>query len=531
MEGPDCYYAMLDQMFDNYFELDFKAGTLKKIKSDNKVLRFSVGSIRMMLDDALDVWINNEVYEEDRQDLRDIFRIAKSQNNADGKMRVQFRMKDFSGASLYSGGIIKLNEEQCWFGFNSISNQKSVEMLLNIYEEKKKNVEWSAKRYVVYSRAGVTVADYDYENKKYWVTNGFKRYKFAEKQLGYMSAEEAADYIHPDDIETANQFIERINSKKYEYTEGEFRLLMSDGEYLWNQVGVSLFYKDNGDIKRIIITLRVVDDEKKKESSLEYAKMYLNKLLNNTGNSIFTFRIEDNKIRLVYFTSKCSRYFGVTPSELDSRCAAGEPPEKILKSMPLTDEQFRKLIKEGNCVFEVTDAQGKTEPVTFHCEKLDENYFVTLYTADDKISDRRFAAENRMHDIKINTFGFFDVFVDGKPILFGNEKAKELLAVLVDRRGGYITSREAIGYLWENEPVDEHTLARYRKTAMKLKNTLKEYGIDYIIENVNGKRRIAVGEVDCDLYNYLSGEPKYMNTFHGVYMTNYSWGEITLAGL
>ena len=44
--------------------------------------------------------------------------------------------------------------------------------------------------------------------------------------------------------------------------------------------------------------------------------------------------------------------------------------------------------------------------------------------------------EVRNVHIFIRTFGYFDVFVDGVPILFRSEKAKELLALLVDRRGG-----------------------------------------------------------------------------------------------
>ena len=38
-------------------------------------------------------------------------------------------------------------------------------------------------------------------------------------------------------------------------------------------------------------------------------------------------------------------------------------------------------------------------------------------------------------NIFIKTFGGFDVFVDGKQVHFSSEKAKEMLAVLVDKRG------------------------------------------------------------------------------------------------
>lgn len=133
--------------------------------------------------------------------------------------------------------------------------------------------------------------------------------------------------------------------------------------------------------------------------------------------------------------------------------------------------------------------------------------------------------------VKIQTFGFFEVFVDGKAVLFRSKKAKELLALLVDRKGGYVSSNEAITYLWEDDVADEKTLSRYRKVAMRLNDTLKEYGIENIIENIDGQRRIVPENVSCDLYDYLSDRTKNGALFNGNYMLNYSWGEITLAGL
>ena len=133
--------------------------------------------------------------------------------------------------------------------------------------------------------------------------------------------------------------------------------------------------------------------------------------------------------------------------------------------------------------------------------------------------------------VRIRTFGYFDVFVDERPIAFRNEKSKELLALLVDRRGGFVSSDEAIGFLWENEPVTSVTLARYRKVALRLKNLLEEYGISDVVESINGKRRLAAEKVQCDLYEYLSGKKECAALFKGSYLTNYSWGETTLAEL
>lgn len=133
--------------------------------------------------------------------------------------------------------------------------------------------------------------------------------------------------------------------------------------------------------------------------------------------------------------------------------------------------------------------------------------------------------------VYIRTFGYFDVFVDGAPIAFRSQKAKELFALLVDRRGGFVSSEEAIGFLWEDEPLSSVVFARYRKIALRLKNILEEYDILDIIEVSDGKRRLIVEKTGCDYYDYLSGKEEYATLFKGSYLMNYSWGERTLGEL
>ena len=131
----------------------------------------------------------------------------------------------------------------------------------------------------------------------------------------------------------------------------------------------------------------------------------------------------------------------------------------------------------------------------------------------------------------IRTFGYFDVFVDGRPIAFRSEKAKELLALLVDRRGGYVTSADIITALWENEPITGQLRTRCRKVALRLNRTLEANGVGGIVESVRGKRRIVPELVSCDLFDHLSGSADAGADFRGSYLKNYSWAEGTLAEL
>ena len=132
-------------------------------------------------------------------------------------------------------------------------------------------------------------------------------------------------------------------------------------------------------------------------------------------------------------------------------------------------------------------------------------------------------------NVYIRTFGSFDIFVNDRAIPFSSEKAKELLAILVDRRGGFVTSGQAISYLWEDEPCNKKVLSRLRKVALLLKRQLEEYGIEDIIESVNGRRRLVKGHgIQCDYYDLFAGNA-IEQQYYGAYMPEYSWAETTNA--
>jgi two-component SAPR family response regulator len=131
----------------------------------------------------------------------------------------------------------------------------------------------------------------------------------------------------------------------------------------------------------------------------------------------------------------------------------------------------------------------------------------------------------------IRTFGRFDVFLNDRPLDFSSEKAKELLALLVDRKGGIVSTEEMITYLWEDRPDDDKSRNLCRKVVQRLHNQLEKWGIDDIIIRQNRGRSLDVSKVECDYYQYLNGNKEGKNEFSGVYMANYSWGEETLGAL
>lgn len=264
-------------------------------------------------------------------------------------------------------------------------------------------------------------------------------------------------------------------------------------------------------------------------------KENIQELVMRFTDGIAAFEITDGCVTPLYASENVCEFFGFTKEEWLPLMKKTTPIKEFVARSNVAYENFDKILKTGEAEFAYLDLATQSErhikAVCTHKSPDDSSpRYVMLYSADDGGQEK--GADSPAETVvSIRTFGYFDVFVGKKPIAFRNKKAKELFALLVDRRGGFITSGEAISFLWEDDPVNPVTLSRYRKVALRLKNTLEEYGISHVMETVDGKRRIVTEKVQCDLYLYLSGEQEYAQLFKGSYLNNYSWGENTLAEL
>lgn len=235
----------------------------------------------------------------------------------------------------------------------------------------------------------------------------------------------------------------------------------------------------------------------------------------------------------LYASENVYEFFGYSQEEWLDLMNKGTPLENFVAYSEANFEDFLELLRNGEAEFTYFDYKTERERrIKAICSQKvatpNSPRYVMLYSVETPTTlTKKTLPENRT--VSIRTFGYFDVFVGDRPIAFRNKKSKELFALLVDRRGGFVTSSEAIAYLWEDEPANAVTLSRYRKVALRLKNTLEEYGIGEIMESVDGKRRVVPERVECDLYDHLSG--KKQGLFKGSYLSNYSWAETTLGAL
>ena len=150
-----------------------------------------------------------------------------------------------------------------------------------------------------------------------------------------------------------------------------------------------------------------------------------------------------------------------------------------------------------------------------------------IRTLDEMVHDWRKEKNELPRDIRVHTFGHFAVFVDDHPLSFEREKAKELLAYLVDRRGATVTTEQIAAILWSNRTYDR-TLKNYVATVVKsLRKALSAVGAEDILIKTHNHLSVDITKFKCDAYDYEKWDAMAVNAFHGEYMTQYSWAEFT----
>ena len=367
----------------------------------------------------------------------------------------------------------------------------------------------------------------------------FKRFEHIAMQMEDMLTRWLTDSVYPTDQERVRRFFTDYCQRKMSSTPGSppqisYKARSTDqtikqytGVFIKADESVS-FYCCR-EIKETANTTALKEENDQLKAEMRH-------LVTHFSDGIAAFEVSpEGLVKPLYATENVCEFFGYTEEEWLPLTKRFTPLENFAAYSEANLESLTELLRSGEAEFSYFDYQSETERrIKAICSEKEPNSkasrYVMLYPMEEGSQGSKPALpENR--PVSIRTFGYFDVFVGDTPIAFRNKKSKELCALLVDRKGGYVTSEEAISFLWEDEPVNALTLSRYRKVALRLKGTLEEYGIADIVESVDGKRRIVMEKVDCDLYNYLSGKEEYAQLFKGSYLTNYSWGENTLGEL
>lgn len=178
---------------------------------------------------------------------------------------------------------------------------------------------------------------------------------------------------------------------------------------------------------------------------------------------------------------------------------------------------------------------GAMEALADHIRRAEPQAEIAAFTSREELA--RWMEEdggNTRRDrprLRVQTFGNFEVFYDGKPVHFRRRRTKELFAYLIDRRGAGSTMGQLISVLWEGRPDTDSVRSQLRSLITDLRTTFRDLEENSIIIKQRDLIAVDPDRVDCDYYRFLAGDQGAVNAFRGEYMTNYSWGETTLGAL
>ena len=124
--------------------------------------------------------------------------------------------------------------------------------------------------------------------------------------------------------------------------------------------------------------------------------------------------------------------------------------------------------------------------------------------------------------IFIKTFSGFDMFVDNQVVYFSSKKSKELLALLVSKRGGSVPLSE-IAYILYSDTPERTAKNNIRVIGHRLRQILREHGCEGLLIHRPGVYSVNTELFTCDYYEFMKENRMYITAYTGKYMPEYLW--------
>ena len=194
-------------------------------------------------------------------------------------------------------------------------------------------------------------------------------------------------------------------------------------------------------------------------------------------------------------------------------------------------QYLRELYPLVNLIYLSESGASGYEALALHSS----GYIIKPATRENvkrELEDLRHPDEQKRHKrVFAQTFGNFELFVDGKPVAFKYSRTKEIVALLVNNRGAQTTNGEIIATLWEDDGDPEKKISYLSNLRQDLQNTLTRLKLTGIILKQRGSLAIAADRIECDLYDWLEKKKDSKYSYLGDYMNQYSWAEYIHAEL
>ncbi|MBQ6374332.1 MAG: response regulator [Clostridia bacterium] len=231
---------------------------------------------------------------------------------------------------------------------------------------------------------------------------------------------------------------------------------------------------------------------------------------------------------LLCFTGSLEALAAARQKEIDVAFLEADMPELSGTDLGLYLKDLYPLV---NLIYLSDGPEHAYAALTQHAS----GYVVRPATDDalrNELEDLRHpAAEKARKRVFAQTFGNFELFVDGAPVVFKYSRTKEIVALLINNRGAQTTNGEIIGSLWEDDGDPEKKASYLSNLRQDLQNTMTRLKLTGIIIKQRGSLAIAADRIECDLYDWLAKKKESKYQYLGDYMNQYSWAEYIHAEL
>lgn len=193
-------------------------------------------------------------------------------------------------------------------------------------------------------------------------------------------------------------------------------------------------------------------------------------------------------------------------------------------------KELKDVYKNTNIIFVTGYSRYALDALKLHCSGY---VLKPAFKEDieDALANLRTPVKYNDNKLRVQCFGNFEVFYNNKPIDFERNKAKEIFAYLIDRRGAAVNTGELCGILWEDKAADESSKHYFRNLIAHLKKALDACGANDVFICKRNYFAVNTKNIECDYYKYLERDAAAVNSYKGEYMSQYSWAEMTLAEL
>lgn len=231
---------------------------------------------------------------------------------------------------------------------------------------------------------------------------------------------------------------------------------------------------------------------------------------------------------ILIFDSSLSALASARKTEVDTAFISVEMSE--LNGIDL-GRYLKDLYPMINLVFISDTADQGYEAISMHAS----GYLLAPAEKKDiqkELDDLRYPAIQKNHKrLFAQTFGNFELFVDGQPVNFKYSRTKEIVAILINNQGAQTTNGEIIADLWEDDGDPEKKASYLSNLRQDLQNTFNRLKLNGIILKQRGSMAIAKDKIECDLYEWLDKKKESKYQYLGDYMNQYSWPEARHAQL